>query len=171
MARRRPARGTALPLAVQLSAPRASVSTRGGCAASQAAISASFEQEVAELVGPGQEHLLGERVDLEVDRRAVRQQHAFLGEVDGQLRVGVALDQLPQPAVDLRRHDDRQQPVLEAVAAEDVGEAGREDRADAPRRQRPRRVLARRAGPEVVADEQDLAGRPCPAGRGRTAAP
>ena len=56
----------------------------------------------------------------------------------------------------LRLDDDRQEPVLEGVAPEDVGEARRDHRPDAPGDECPGRVLARRAGPEVVADEQDL---------------
>ena len=57
----------------------------------------------------------------------------------------------------LRVDDDRQQAVLERVALEDVGAAGRDDRLDAPGDERPRRVLARRAAAEVVAGEEDPA--------------
>ena len=71
-----------------------------------------------------------------------------------------------KPAVDVRRDDDRQHAVLEAVAAEDVGEAGRQDGPDAPRRQRPRRVLARGARPRSCRRRAGSRGRPCPAGRG-----
>ena len=101
-----------------------------------------LREEVAELVRARQDHPLGERVDVEVDGRAVGQQDALLGEVDGQLGVGVGREELEQPGVGRRVDDDRQHAVLEAVAAEDVGVRGREDRPDAPRGQRPRRVLA-----------------------------
>ena len=51
---------------------------------------------------------------------------------------------------------DRQDAVLEAVVVEDVGEAGRDDAADAEIEQRPGRVLAARAAAEIVAGDQDL---------------
>src|SRR5690606_36015032 len=51
---------------------------------------------------------------------------------------------------------DRQQAVLEAVAVEDLGEARRDDRTDAPVGQRPRSVLAARAATEVGPGEKDV---------------
>ena len=76
---------------------------------------------------------------------------------------GSACEQRHQPRVRRRIDHDRQHPVLEAVVAEDVRVRGRDDRPDAPGGQGPRRVLARRTGPEVVADQQDLAsGHPRP---------
>ena len=75
------------------------------------------------------------------------------------LRVGAALGIVHQLVdVFLRQHD-RQDAVLEAVVEEDVGEAGRDDAADAEVLQRPGRVLARRAAAEIVAGDQDLASR------------
>ena len=56
----------------------------------------------------------------------------------------------------MRRQDDGQQTVLEAVVEEDVAERGRDERAKAVVEQRPRRVLARAAAAEVAAREQDL---------------
>src|SRR5690349_13557394 len=116
-----------------------------------------LREQVAELVGAREEHALGERVDLEVDGRAVRQEDALLGEVDGELGIGLALEQLEQSLVRDPVDDDRQDAVLEAVVAEDVGERRGQDRLHAPRRERPGRVLAGRPGAEVVADEQDPA--------------
>ena len=106
---------------------------------------------------PGQQHPLGERVDLEVDRRAVGQQDALLGQVDRQLGVGIVLDEVPQPSVDLRRDDDRQHAVLEALLRKMSAKLVDRIARTPQRGQRPRRVLARGAGAEVVADEQDLA--------------
>ena len=93
------------------------VSTRGGWTASQAAMRIRVVEHVADLVGAGQQHQLRERVDVEVDRRAVREQEALLREVDPELGVGVALDELEQPLVGRRVDDDRQHPVLQRVAA------------------------------------------------------
>src|SRR3712207_8927519 len=49
----------------------------------------------------------------------------------------------------LGRDRDRQDAVLEAVVVKNVGEAGRDDAADAEIEQGPGRVLARRAAPEI----------------------
>jgi len=54
----------------------------------------------------------------------------------------VVRDQVAQSLVGRRVDHDRQQPVLEAVAAEDVRIGRRDDRAHAPGGERPRRVLA-----------------------------
>src|SRR5712692_1613778 len=51
---------------------------------------------------------------------------------------------------------DRQDAVLEAVVVEDVGEARRDDAADAEIQERPGRVLARAAAAEILAGDQDL---------------
>jgi len=57
-----------------------------------------------------------------------------------------------------RRWDlDRDQALLGAVVAEDVGELGGHDRFEAVVEQRPDRVLARAAGPEVVPATRMLA--------------
>ena len=82
--------------------------------------SGSFVEEVAKLVGPREHHVLAERVDVEIDGRAVGEQDALLGQVDRQLGVRVGRDEVAQPLVGRRVDDDRQQAVLEAVAAEDV---------------------------------------------------
>src|SRR5687768_16600373 len=62
----------------------------------------------------------------------------------------------------LGQHD-RQESDLGAVAEEDVGEAGCHDRAEAVVLERPRGVLARRAGAEVAAGDEDRVGRQVPA--------
>ena len=67
-----------------------------------------LREEVAELVRARQHHPLRERVDLELDRRAVRQQDAALGQVDRQRGLGVGLQQREQPGVGRRIDDDRQ---------------------------------------------------------------
>ena len=118
----------------RLSVAPASVSTRAGCVDFPGRDRRLLRQQVAELVGAGEDHLLGERVDVEVDRRAVRQEDALLGQVDGQLGVGVAGEQLEESRMRRRVDHDRQHAVLEAVAAEDVRVGGRQDRADSPGR-------------------------------------
>ncbi len=65
--------------------------------------------------------------------------------------------------VNVVRHHDRQQRILQRVAFEDVGERGADHGAEAELRERPRRVLARTAAAEVIAGEQDLR-RPVPRG-------
>src|SRR5450759_1261995 len=122
-----------------------------------------LRHDVADLVRAGEQHPPGERVDREVDRRAVRQEDSLLGEVHGELRVGFGGEQVEEPGVRGRVQDHRQDTVLERVDAEDDGEGGGEDCPNHQRRERPRCVLARGAGPEVVADQQDpAAGHPGP---------
>ena len=50
---------------------------------------------------------------------------------------------------------DGQEPVLQRVVLEDVGERQGDDRANPPRRERPDRVLARRAAAEVPRRDED----------------
>jgi hypothetical protein len=54
-----------------------------------------------------------------------------------------------------RCQHDREQAVLQAVLAIDVGEAPRDDDADIVGQHSPYRGLARRAGAEIVAGDQD----------------
>ena len=68
---------------------------------------------------------------------------------------GSASAEREQALEHLGSHGDRQQAVLQRVVAEDVGEAGADDGADAPGHERPRGVLARRAAAEVVARQED----------------
>ena len=62
-----------------------------------------------------------------------------------------AISASPTSAVDLHGH----QPGLGGVVAEDVAEAGRDDGPEAVVGERPHRVLARRAGAEVRAGDED----------------
>jgi hypothetical protein len=57
--------------------------------------------------------------------------------------------------VDRWREGDRQEPVLQRVLTEDVGEGGRHHRAKAEIEQRPGRVLARAPAAEVASRHQD----------------
>jgi hypothetical protein len=68
--------------------------------------------------------------------------HDLAREIDRQLDVRIAGHELEQLAMALVLDDDREQPVLERVAPEDVGAAGGDDGADTPGDERPRRVLA-----------------------------
>ena len=120
--------------------------------------------DVADLVGARQQHQLGERVDVEVDRR--RPAGApLLGEVDPQLGVGVASRSSNSRRWVAGSTTIGSTPFLSELLRKMSAKLGREDGLDAPAPERPRRVLARAAGAEVVAGEQDLAGRPCRAGR------
>ena len=58
--------------------------------------------------------------------------------------------------VDLLRHDDRQERILEGVALEDIRERSADYRPEAELRQRPRGVLARTAAAEIVARQQNF---------------
>ncbi len=119
------------------------VSTRAGLAASQASMAAARSMQPADLVLALEQHLSREGVDLEGDVLVARQMHDLRLEIDGDLGFRLGSELVEELTVRVLVHDDRQQAVLERVAAEDVGEAGRDDGPDAPRRQRPGRVLAR----------------------------
>ncbi len=77
------------------------------------------------------------------------------GHVDGQLQGGVGHHRVEQRLAHLGVDLDRDQSVLGAVVAEDVGEAGGDHGLEAVVHDRPHRVLARRAGAEVRAGHQD----------------
>ena len=122
-----------------------------------------LREEVAELVGAGEQHPLGERVDLERQVVVARQVDDLRLEVDRQLGVRSLAHQLEQLRVAARARrrsaaGRSSAQLLRKMSAND----GRDDGPDAPRRERPWRVLARRPRAEVVAGQEDAAGRPCP---------
>src|SRR6185437_9308528 len=96
----------------------------------------------ADIVPAIEQALLAEFIDLERDHAAVRTADLLLLQIDRDDGVGTALGIVHQ-LVDLGLGQlDRQDAVLEAVAIEDVGEAGRDDAANAEIQQRPGRMLA-----------------------------
>src|SRR5690606_22978727 len=110
----------------------------------------------ADVVQPFEQALLAERVDVEPQRRAVRGGDGLGGEVDRQPVAGRRFGLAEQPVDRVLPEHDQEQPVLEAVVVEDVGEARPDDGADAVVEQRPGSVLARAAAAEIVAYQQDL---------------
>ena len=78
------------------------------------------------------------------------------GDVDGDLERGVLCHRGQQGMVELGRDLDREQPLLGAVVAEDVGETRGDDRLEAVVHEGPHGVLAGGAGAEVVARHQDV---------------
>src|SRR3954470_2275670 len=108
-------------------------------------------QRQADVVVAAQQPVANVLVDLELDLAAGGQRHDAALEVDrGDSRCGlhqllhVGLGQL-----------DRQQPVLAAIGAEDVGERRGDDGAEAAPAERPGGVLARRPATEVGARDED----------------
>src|SRR5690606_3348794 len=97
-----------------------------------------------------------ERIDLERENEvAVAGTDGLLFQIDHETKTRESLHFIEQ-LVDLRfgQHD-RQQAVLVAVVEEDIGEAGRDDGAEAVLAQRPRRMFARRTAAEILARQQD----------------
>jgi hypothetical protein len=74
-----------------------------------------------DVVEPVEQPPAGEVVQLEADRRPAEAKLPGL-QVDGQLGRRVLLGARPQLLDDVLGHDDREQPGLERVAAEDVAE-------------------------------------------------
>src|SRR5262249_31578511 len=96
-----------------------------------------------------------ERVDREARLESVRRLDDLPLEVDRHLHAGLLLGE-PDQSAHLRLLElDGQQAVLEAVAAEDVGEARGDHGAEAVVLERPRRVLAGGAAAEIAAGDQD----------------
>src|SRR3954454_6431151 len=95
-------------------------------------------------------------VQVEGDLLAV-EAHDLVGQVD--LAFAVTHDRRD----DLLGQHDRQQADLRAVGVEDVGEARRDDRAEAVVLQAPRGVLARGAAAEVLTRDEDRVLREVPA--------
>src|SRR4030095_7748829 len=99
-------------------------------------------QSQADVVETVEEAVLAEGIELEFYAATVGAADLLLLKIDGDDGVGAALGVVHQ-LVDLAlRQLDRQDAVLEAVVVEDVGEAGRDDAADAENEQRPRRMAA-----------------------------
>src|SRR6478672_4053079 len=113
-----------------------------------------FAQGQPDIVQTVQQAMLAEAVDLERVLHAIRSGHGLRRQVDGQ-RVAIDGLALREQRIDLvgRQHD-RQQAVLETVVVENVGEARRDDRAEAVFLQRPWRVFPRGAAAEVLAGQQ-----------------
>src|SRR3546814_237413 len=101
-------------------------------------------QQVAELVGTLEQAGLGEGIQREQVAAAVGQGHAACGHVDVQFEAGLRNQLIDDGLVE----HDRQQAVLERVAAEDVRDLAADDGTQAEVAQRPGRVLARRAATE-----------------------
>jgi len=95
------------------------------------------------------------RPDRAAVRAAVGPADFLFLEIDGERGIGAALGVVEQILQVLRRHAHGQHAVLEAVVVEDVGEARRDDAADAEIQQRPGRMLPRGAAAEIGAGHQD----------------
>ena len=113
-------------------------------------------QQEAELVDAVQQAVAREGLERKLHGRAVGQrERASLASRCCSSHAGIR----QQPGVRLLVDDDRQQAVLERVAAEDVGDLGADHGVEAEVQQRPGRVLARGAAAEVAAGDEDRAAR------------
>ena len=116
---------------------------------------AALERE-ADVVEPVQQTVL--RVVVELERLVEvdgRDGDAPVDDVDHDLDRRVVLDDAHDARHDVLRQLDRHETDLQAVVAEDVGEARRDDGPEAVVLERPDGVLARRAGAEVRPGDQD----------------
>jgi hypothetical protein len=111
------------------------------------------ETDIVEAV---EQAMLAERIDVELDRSAVRSADLLFGKIDGDRRIRAAVRVVEELLEILGRHHDRQDPVLEAVVVENVGEACRDHAANAEIEEGPGCVLARGAAAEIVAGDQNL---------------
>ena len=123
---------------------------------SNAAISGSWLQNIAKLVHAFHQAVLGETVHREFHRAAGGRGERLVGQIDLHRGRGVLRDGGEQLGMDIRRHHDGQQRVLQRVLLEDVGERSADHGAETELRERPRRVLARTAAAEIVAGQQHL---------------
>jgi hypothetical protein len=113
-------------------------------------------EQVAELVQTFQQAALVEGIDGEGDRLAAGQRYRLRGEVDGDFCLRRGFCQPGQLCGDFQLDYYGQQPVLQRIVAEDIGEGGANHGAEAMIQQRPGRVLARRAAAKVATHDQDL---------------
>ena len=125
-------------------------------ACSNASICGACCKVLADVVQAVQQQVFAERIDVEPNLLAARTDHHLPREINGQARVAAELGVLYQLVAHRAGQAHRQDAVLEAVVVEDVGEVRRDDAADAEIKQRPGRVLARRATAEVFMRDQDL---------------
>ena len=113
------------------------VSTRAGWAASQASIVGSLAEQVADLVGAGEEHQPGERVDLERQVLVARQVDDLRLEVDRQLGVGFGGDSSNSWRCVSASTTIGSRPFFRALLRKMSAKRRREDRPDPPRASAP----------------------------------
>src|SRR5437773_9002896 len=100
--------------------------------------------------------LLAKRLDLEAIRMlSIRRVHRLRVQVDRQLETRKRLHRMEQPIDVVLGQHDRQQAVLEAIVVENICKRRRDQRTKAVIKQRPWRVLARAAAPEISSRKQD----------------
>mmetsp|Transcript_63643 Transcript_63643/g.164250 ORF Transcript_63643/g.164250 Transcript_63643/m.164250 type:complete len:413 (+) Transcript_63643:202-1440(+) len=108
----------------------------------------------ADIIQAVDEAMLLERINLERDGSTIRTGDLLRGEIDLDLLMRLRVrHELPDISLG---QGDGQHAILEAVAEEDVGEAGRNQTPDAEVVDRPRRVLPGGAAAEVVAADHDF---------------
>ena len=110
----------------------------------------------ADIVKPVYEAMLAKRAELELHLFPVWAGDRLGFEVDRHHRVGAFLGVFHQFVDDLLGQRDRQNAVLETVVIKNVGEARRDDAANAKIEQGPGRMLAARPAAEILRADQDL---------------
>src|SRR6185369_5988399 len=104
-----------------------------------------------QLIHAAQQAMPGERFEFEREAAAVRQFDITLRDIDRKFDARM----LQQIAMLAFAEHNREQAVLQRVAAEDVGDLARQHGAEPEISQRPRRVFARGAAAEVAASDED----------------
>src|SRR5262245_56962051 len=107
-----------------------------------------------DLVETVQHAVLGERIDIEFEALTARGGYSLLLEIDRQTIAFRTVYVAKQAIDDFVVEPDHEQPVLEAIVVENIGETGRDDRLKTVLQQRPWRVLARGAAAEVLARQE-----------------
>jgi hypothetical protein len=116
-------------------------------------------QRQADVVKAIEQAVAAEWQHVERDLFTLRPHDDLALQVDGELVAGEGVHLVEQLGHGGFGQHDGQHAVLEAVAEEDVGKAGRDDRAKAVLLQRPGRVLAAGAAAKVAPGQQDAGAR------------
>ena len=113
-------------------------------------------QDIPEFVHAIEQAGLGKRVNRERDGLPAGQCYGLGSQIHADFGTRGFLHQVEQSAVRLGIHDDRQQAILERIAAKDVGKGSGDDGPEAEASQRPGGVLAARPAAEVISSQENL---------------
>src|SRR5690606_29916165 len=96
-----------------------------------------------DIIKPVQKAVALEGINAELQRAAIRTANLFGFKIDRQRRIGATLCIIKKLVEICLTDRDRQDPILEAVVIENVGETGGDHAANAEIKQRPWRMFAR----------------------------
>ena len=115
-----------------------------------------FFQSQTDIIQPVDQAMFAMLIDVKGDHLTIGCLNALVFEIDHHARIAAFLGVFHQQLQLIFGHNHRQDTIFEAIVVKDICKAGRDHAADAEIQQGPRRMLARRAAPKVVAGDQNI---------------